>query len=361
MHRKLIASAAGVLLSVALIAAGPAAAVAPPSALVRVEGAGATLLPQTLVQTTGATTVRGKACPGTSAGGALQLATGGNWGGSYDLKLNDFLVSSILGETPTGTNFWTLWVNGISSTTGACATLLHPGDHELWFDCVADASFNCTNNPLKVSVPAVARVARELTASVTQLDGAGHSAPIAGAAVTGIGVAGISGTGGNTRIVPHQTGVIQLQAAKTGATPSDPVFLCVYKRSASECGPLSSGPQVHVRGIHEHQVFKVGPRQLQGTAGPDPSGLTDVSLSLRRRAPNRTCSYYDAGRGSWHGTSCTSAAPRFSIGAGQSWSYLLPRPLAAGSYRLVVLARDGNGRQTKVVTARSAIDFRVKR
>jgi hypothetical protein len=188
MNHKLAASVTGALFSLALIAAAPAGAVAPASVFMRVEGAGATLLPQTLVQTTSATTVKGKACPGTSAGGALDIATAGSWSGSYSTKFKDYLVGTILGESPAGNNFWTLWVNGHSSSTGACSTPLHPGDHELWFDCVADASFNCTNNPLKLTIPALVRVGHALTVSVVQLDGSGHSSPVAAAAVTARGV-----------------------------------------------------------------------------------------------------------------------------------------------------------------------------
>ena len=123
------------------------------------EGTGATLLPQTLVHPTSASTIKGHACADATAAGALDQGTAGNWSGSYSSSFKDYLVSSILGETPTGNNFWTLWVNGRSSTTGGCATHLHPGDHVLWFDCQADANFNCTNDPLALSAPGTARVA----------------------------------------------------------------------------------------------------------------------------------------------------------------------------------------------------------
>jgi hypothetical protein len=356
MNRKLTASVAGVML---ILAPAAAASTSPPKVFVRVEGAGATLLAQTQVQTTPSGTVKGNACSGSSAAGALDLATAGHWSGSYSAKFKDYLVGTILGETPTGNNFWTLWINGRSSSTGACSTHLHPGDHELWFDCVADQNFNCTDNPLSLSVPAVVRIGRPVTAKVTQLDGFGHSAPYPGAAVFGRGVSAVSGSGGTVRLIPRQAGVITLQATRSGATPSDPVFVCVYRSSASECGSASNGPRVHVVGIHEHQVFRHGPRVLRGTAGPDPAGLTDVSFSLLRHGPHHRCSYLDAGSASWHRSSCTAKPPRFSIGASATWSYLLPGALPRGGYRLTVVATDGNGRQTKLVAGSSVIDFKV--
>jgi hypothetical protein len=353
----------GALLSLALLALSSTPAVAastPPSAYVRVEGAGATLLPQTLVRTTSTTTIKGKACSGSTATGALDLGTAGNWSGSYSTSFNDYLVSSILGESPSGNNFWSLWVNGRSSQTGGCATHLHPGDHVLWFDCQADANFNCTNDPLALSAPASARRGRPVTLSVTQLDGAGHGKPVAGAAISGPGLSAVTGSAGTVTVVPRRTGIVAVQAEKSGATPSDPVYVCVYASHASDCGRSGlNGPAVHVIGIAEQQVFAHGPRELRGTAGPDPSGLTDVSLSLARRATNGRCSVYDGVRGSWRTAKCSAGAPAFSVGAEDTWSYLLPAALKPGVYRLSVIARDGSGRQTKLVRGVSRLDFTV--
>ena len=47
------------------------------------------------------------------------------------------------------------------------------------------------------------------------------------------------------------------------------------------------------------------------------------------------------------------------MGANSSWSYLLPAALPAGTYRLDVVARDGSGRTTKIVTGSSGLDFSV--
>ncbi len=350
----------GALLWLALLAPASASAATTPSAYVRVEGAGATLLPSTLVNTTSATTIKGSACAGATATGVLDLGTAGNWSGSYSSSFKDYLVGSILGETPSGNNFWTLWVNGRLSQTGGCATHLHPGDHVLWFDCQADSNFNCTNNPLSLSAPASVRRGRPLAVTVTRLDGAGHATAMAAAAVSGPGAAGLSNASGAATLTPTRTGLIALQAHKSGATPSEPVYVCVYASRASDCGKTgANGPAVHVVGIHEQQVFGRGPRLLHGTAGPDPSGLTDVSLSLSRRAPSGRCSVYDGARGRFRAAKCSARAPAFSVGADSNWSYLLPAVLPQGAYRLTVLASDGSGRQTNREVGVSVLDFSV--
>jgi hypothetical protein len=138
------------------------------------------------------------------------------------------------------------------------------------------------------------------------------------------------------------------------------VYVCVYASPRSDCGLAGiNGPAVHVTGIGEQQVFIHGPRELRGTAGPDPSGLTDVTLSVARRAPNGRCSVYDGARGTWHRAKCSARARAFSVGADSAWSYLLPAALKPGTYRLQVIAHDGSGRQTKLVKGVSRVDFTV--
>ncbi len=367
LHRRFLRTVAAGSVAAASLAAAVAvtpagAAPTTPTAYVRIEGAKATLLSQTLVRTRAGDRVRGHACSDTSAAGALDRATHGKWSGSYDAKFGDYLVSTIEGEAPTGNNFWTLFVNGRTSSTGACETPVHSGDHVLWFDCHADANFNCTNNPLALTAPALVQRGHRITAHVTQIDGAGHGTPMDGATVRGGGVGGSSDSGGVVHLSPHTAGTITLEARKPGATPSDPVYVCVYAHRRSECGRAGRGPSVHVARIREHASFSHAhaPRELRGTAGPDPSGLTDVSFSLHRRAPNGRCSYYDADRASFRSSPCGKAAPLFSIGAAASWSYLLPNALGSGRYELHVVATDGANRHTKLVAGASRIDFTVR-
>jgi hypothetical protein len=246
MHRILTGSVVAVLISLTVLVPGSAAAKdranAKPQVFVRVEGASATLLPQTAVTLSHTKTIDGETCSGTSAAGGLTLATHNQWTGTWSPSFSDFLVNTILGEAPaSGTsNFWTLWVNGRSSQTGACSTKLKPGDHELWFDCLSTPTYSCSNNPLALRVPAAIRRGHKVTVKVAQLDGSGHSTPFAGAVVRGGGsVVAVTGTGGTATFVPKTAGLLTLQAVKSGATPSDPQAVCVFAKRRSQCKSLS--------------------------------------------------------------------------------------------------------------------------
>ncbi len=120
--------AAGVL----ALTAAPALA-APANVTVRVEGANVTRVESVRVTTTAAPVSKaGHDCSGTSAGGALDRATGGDWDAGYFDTLGHF-VSTIKGETPAGDDYWTVWVNHGAAATGACETELQEGDEVLFF------------------------------------------------------------------------------------------------------------------------------------------------------------------------------------------------------------------------------------
>ncbi len=62
---------------------------------------------------------RGK-CSGDSGAGALNAATHGKWAGKYYSSYSDYLVTSILGVKPKGSDFWELSVNGKAASSGIC-------------------------------------------------------------------------------------------------------------------------------------------------------------------------------------------------------------------------------------------------
>jgi len=76
-------------------------------------------------------TPRGK-CSGDSAAGALDAATHGRWAGKYYASVGGIFVTSILGVKPSGSDFWGVYVNGKSSTLGACQLKLHAGERLLF-------------------------------------------------------------------------------------------------------------------------------------------------------------------------------------------------------------------------------------
>ena len=181
-----------------------------------------------------------------------------------------------------------------------------------------------TRSPSRV--PAVVQRGHRVTAHVTQIDGAGHSTPIAGARVAGATT--------DTSGVAHLT----LQQRRHDHAPGAPfrgdavgsgVCLRLRRTSVRNVAAPGAGRRFMWPGSANMQTFTRAhaPRELNGTAGPDPSGLTDVSFSLHRRASNGHCSYYDADRAAFRSTGCGTAPPLFSVGASAKWSYLLPKAL----------------------------------
>ena len=107
-----------------------------PAVSVSVKSLTKTLLPPTSVHgekgwiTKGATP-HGK-CSGNSAAGALDAATHGKWTGKYYASVGGIFVTSILGVKPTGSDYWSIYVNGKSASLGICAIKLHSGEKLLF-------------------------------------------------------------------------------------------------------------------------------------------------------------------------------------------------------------------------------------
>jgi hypothetical protein len=131
---------------------------------------------------------------------------------------------------------------------------------------------------------------------------------------------------------------------KPGAPPPPP---CVHNGDDGLCGtPDHKFTYGFIKSIREQQHFRRGhgPRELQGTSDPDPSGIKDVQLRLTRNDRGR-CSTFSASklrfaamkrcgarRGTW-----------FSIGSKADWTYLLPKALGRGRYVLDLKTIDGAG------------------
>jgi hypothetical protein len=104
---------------------------------VTVEGAEGTLVGARTVSTRDVTIDRdGAACSGTSAAGALDAATGGQWNALYD-PIEGLRVSSVLGElhpaTSEDTRRWVLMVNSVIWPKGPCELPLNAGDTVLYY------------------------------------------------------------------------------------------------------------------------------------------------------------------------------------------------------------------------------------
>jgi hypothetical protein len=346
LSRSILASVAGALAVTALAAPSVHAAGKPANVTVRVEGPTATLADAQVKTTAAAVKKDGEhACSGTSAAGALELATKGRWDASYNASFGYFLTG-VGGVTPSGSDYWVVWLNDRSSMTGLCDTELQDGDDVLLFVCTPTPDFSgCTNRPLAIVAPR--RKSAAPTVQVVAYGPDGSTTPVAGATVTGGKKAVRTGTDGRAKVT-LAAGQNSLRATSAGDVPSAKLHC-----SAGRCGSSDvTKPALTVGGLKAGATYTAAkaPRALRGTAA-DPSGVA-VELRLTRRAAG-TCTTLDGQRERWVPCSRRAAA-WLDAGDRRRWQYLLPGRLAAGRYTLTARATDGAGN-----VARRDVSFTV--
>jgi hypothetical protein len=113
------------------------AAVAALKVTVTVKGKTKLLLPTKTVQLKSGWITRGGAptgkCSATSAQGALNVATHGNWKGTWYSSYHEYYITGILGDSETTKKYyWGLYVNGKMASKGACDIKLKTGDKVLF-------------------------------------------------------------------------------------------------------------------------------------------------------------------------------------------------------------------------------------
>ena len=219
MKRSRTVALCGVTLALVLLL--PASALAT-TVLVRVEGAGRTLLPATQVQLplhgwiTQDRTPSGK-CPAKSAAGALDVATDHRWGGSYSSSLGELEVTSILGETHTfkSHDFWSIWVDDRFAQAGACQLKPRLGDQVLF----AAVPVSRPEYPLSfINHTGRAKLHDVFTVQVVWFNEAGKHKPLASAhvSIAGSRHGAITDGHGFAHIVPEHAGTMVLRVAHAG-------------------------------------------------------------------------------------------------------------------------------------------------
>jgi uncharacterized protein DUF4430 len=214
MKRRSILALGGASLAVAV---APAAALAAQKVSVRIEGAGHTLQAARTVQTPGGSITKfgapAGACPGASALGALNTATHGRWKGKFYSSFNDYLISSILGETPNvKAGYWGIWVDNRYATTGACEIKLKASDKVLF----AVDSVKKHEHPLGIIAPAKATAGKPFTLKVVAYTDKGKATPLAGAHVRGGGLNVVSGKHGVVPVTDGAAATLTFTATDKG-------------------------------------------------------------------------------------------------------------------------------------------------
>lgn len=172
-------------------AAGASAAAGPIDVHVRIEGAKKTLVSGRTVTLADAPIIKDgnpdHSCPGQTALGALQQGTKGDWEGKWYEGLG-YSVSSIMGEAPSGSDYFELWVDHKDATAGLCDEALKAGDDVLLFveHCTYDPQLQgCKNpmTPLAVRAPKLLKRGHKGHITVVDYDANGKATPEPGASV----------------------------------------------------------------------------------------------------------------------------------------------------------------------------------
>jgi hypothetical protein len=378
-----------------LVPSSAIAAGTPAAVTVRVEGLTETKVPATPVTTTTTPVVKdgnsADSCSGTSALGALELATAGNWGGPWEAKFNQYSIYTIAGEThefeesSSANYYWSFWLDNKEASVGACEAELQTGDQVLFFPACYGAS--CPTpapTPLAVEAPPTANAGEAVTVTVKQYNPQGEASPAVGANVGGGGTGAITDSQGHATLKFFGDATLTLRVSGAESTPAirTETTICVHEGNDGTCGTtVSSKPPVQAPGsstlpkaepghlvslladaggVRDGHVYsrRHAPRVLSGKV-VSRAPVTSISISLRRRWHGRCWTYNGAserfvrarcGRGSFFKVSS----------GGSSFSYLLPSKLPSGRYVFDIEASDAAGDHTALHRGTSRIIFHVK-
>jgi hypothetical protein len=382
--RRLAAVCAGALAACLLLA--PAVMAGEPSTVtVRVEGSSATLLGPTQVTTTTAPVVKdgnpADSCPGTNASGALELATKGNWQGSWYGEGIGYSVETILGESHlfSGPTYWEFWLDNAPAAKGVCEQEIKDGDTLLFFPGCYGTECPAPSNPLGIEAPTVAEQGSPVQAKVTSYEnGTGTPSPAAGATVSYEGRTTTTDASGLATLTFASTGEQEVKVTAPSSIRTE-TTVCVHNGDDGNCGttaPAGTGgvesykaASAPYRGpfalvadvttIHDGELFRhgQGPRILAGQIDAH-STVTSVDLALRRSYRGR-CSAYDGTSERFVKASCGHDS-EFKAATAGNFSYLLPARLGPGRYVLDVTAMDLAGNTLALARGTSRLVFFVR-
>jgi hypothetical protein len=379
-------------LLISLFAAQTVLAGTPENVTVRVEGLTETKLLPTSATTTTTPVSKDEnsadTCSGTSAIGALQLATAGNWSGPWEAEFNQYSIYTIEGEThefeasSSANYYWSFWLDNKEATVGACEAELQAGDQVLFFPaCYGAACPTPEPTPLGIQAPATANAGEPVNITVVQYNTKGEATPAVGANVGGGGTSAVTDSQGHATMKFAGDGTYTLRASSGFQAPlaiRTETTICVHEGNDGTCGttvpsvsatpkslPQIVGPPLAdvamVGGVtnDHHYSRRKGPRILEGLVQvPAGGSLREVRISLQRRQGKR-CQVFSGARAAFVHARC-GARRFFAVGGAESFTYLLPAALPTGRYVYDIEAVNDAGSATKLVTGVSHVVFYVK-
>jgi hypothetical protein len=280
--------------------------------------------------------------------------------------------------------FWAFWLNNGFAHHGACAEELTQGAKVVFVaQCFATGA-ECPN----ANAPEHFLTSTAPSASVVEVGGSVSVSLGSVATSTGEPEAlpsGVTVSAGSSSANPNAQGVAVLtlpsagtyaiQAHAPGSVPSDPYTVCVHNGNDGTCGtslapaaavvvPPPPPPAVEVArvtGITNGQIYsrRHAPRLLAGVVQLSGGAtLRDVRIRIQRRLPGR-CFDFSGSRAEFVRSRHCAPPAFFSVGAAQSFTYLLPAKLPRGRYTYDIEAIDATGQATSL-SAVSHVVFRVR-
>lgn len=377
-----------------LVPSSVVAAGVPASVTVRVEGLTETKVPPTILTTTTAPVVKdgnpSDSCSGTSALGALELATGGNWSGPWETSFHQYSIFTIAGEThefeksSPANYFWAFWLNNKEASAGACETELQPNDQVLFFpSCYGTSCPIPAPTPLAIEAPPTANAGEAVMVTVKQYNSKGEASPAVGANIIGGGAGASTDSQGHASLKFFGAGAHELRVSGAPAGPPTvrtETTICVHEGNDGTCGTTapskvittttkSTVPKpekvhhtlaVYAGGVLPGHVYspRHAPRVLSGRV-VSTVPITSISIKLRRSYRGR-CWSYNATRERLQRVRCGRGSFFKVSSGGASFSYLLPFKLPPGHYEFDVKASDAAGDHSVPILGSSRIAFYVK-
>ena len=339
---------------------------------IRVEGARATLIPESAIpiEGSGAATVFDKnfAAVEVSRSSAFwQLyratqSTGLGFGFEYFPAFSSSLVQKIGPDENVGSTGWQFRVNHVAPPVGADATTLAQGATVLWyyggFDAVRELDVTPSSDKVTKGT--------SFTVKVTSYSDTGEAQPGVGATVRYAQTAATADGTGAATFIAQGNGTQPVTASRAGDIRSASRTVCSYDGDPTVCNlPAAAATPTPVVSANSDTIAPgsriaypaigrryAGVKAIKGSTGADRSDVRGVSVALALRVGTQ-CRFRTRTGSLTTPRSCTRQLFLPAASAGGDWSFSLGRKaLVPGTWRVWSRATDGAGNTESVALAR---------